>query len=89
MRIAPGSFVSEYIVFATYHNAGLRAFDITDAFAPKQIGAFVPAAPARLVDPRSGGIPVIQTADVYVRADGIAFTTDYNGGLEVVEFTGQ
>ncbi|WP_307777830.1 hypothetical protein [Rhizobium sp. AB2/73] len=85
----PGSFVSEYIVFATYQNAGLRAFDITDAFAPKQIGAFVPAAPARLVDPRPGGIPVIQTADVYVRADGIAFTTDYNGGLDVVEFTGQ
>ncbi|SPL62436.1 LVIVD repeat-containing protein [Ochrobactrum soli] len=84
----PGSFVSEHIVFATYQNAGLRAFDLSDSFAPRQVGAFVPAAPSRLIDPRVGGHPVIQTADVYVRADGIAFTTDYNGGLDVVEFTG-
>jgi hypothetical protein len=50
-----------------YQNAGLRVFDISDAFQPKQIGAFVPGAPDRVIDPRPGGAPVIQTADVYVR----------------------
>jgi hypothetical protein len=84
----PGSFVSDTIIFATYQNAGLRAFDISNPFGPRQIGAFVPGPPDRLVDPRPGGRQVIQTADVYVRSDGIAFTTDYNGGLDIVEFHG-
>jgi hypothetical protein len=83
----PGSFVSDTIISATYQNAGLRAFDISDAFRPKQIGAFVPAAPERVVDPRPGGTAVIQTADVYVRSDGLVFTTDYNGGLDIAQFT--
>lgn len=83
----PGSFVSEQIIFATYQNAGLRAVDISDPYRPQQVAAFVPAPPARVVDPRPGGAAVIQTADVYVREDGLAFTTDYNGGLDIVEFT--
>ncbi|OBF30056.1 hypothetical protein A5724_24775 [Mycobacterium sp. ACS1612] len=84
----PGSFVSDTIIFATYQNAGLRAFNISNPFAPRQIGAFVPGPPDRLIDPRPGGRQVIQTADVYVRSDGIAFTTDYNRGLDIVEFHG-
>jgi len=84
----PGSLVSDTIIFATYQNAGLRAFDITDPFVPRQIAAFVPGPPERLIDPRPGGRRVIQTADVYVRSDGVAFTTDYNGGLDIVEFHG-
>jgi hypothetical protein len=84
----PGSFVSDTIIFATYQNAGLRAFDVSDAFRPKQIGAFVPAAPEKIIDPRQGGIAVTQTTDVYVRSDGLAFTTDYNGGLDIAQFTG-
>jgi hypothetical protein len=84
----PGSLVSDTIIFATYQNAGLRAFDVTDAFSPRQIGAFVPAPPERLIDPRPAGRRVVQTADVYVRSDGVAFTTDYNGGLDIVEFHG-
>jgi len=84
----PGSFVSESVIFATYQNAGLRAFDISDAFRPRQIGAFVPAPPKRLMDPRPGSLRVNQTADVYVRSDGLAFTVDYNGGLDISQFTG-
>jgi hypothetical protein len=85
----PGSFVSDTVIFATYQNAGLRAFDISDPFRPQQIGAFVPRPPDRLMDPRPGGRRVIQTADVYVRDDGIVFTTDYNGGLDIAEFNGK
>jgi hypothetical protein len=85
----PGSFISEDLIFATYQNAGVRAFDITNPFSPRQVAAFVPGAPDRIVDPRPGGKRVIQTADVYVRADGVVFTTDYNGGLDALEFTGE
>ncbi|MFG1932473.1 LVIVD repeat-containing protein [Mycobacterium sp. NPDC048908] len=84
----PGSWVSDTTIFATYQNAGLRAFDISDPFAPRQIGAYVPGPPDRLIDPRPGGRRVIQTADVCVRSDGVAFTTDYNAGLDIVEFHG-
>jgi hypothetical protein len=64
-----------------------RRQNIAYAFHPKQIGAFVPAAPGKVIDPRPGVTAVIQTADVYVRSDGLAFTTDYNGGLDIVQFT--
>src|SRR5258708_18332321 len=48
----PESFQSEEILFATYHNAGLRIFDIRDAFAPKEIRSFLPPPPARSTHPR-------------------------------------
>ena len=41
----PGSFRSEEIIFATYNNAGVRVFDIKDAFAPKEIASWVPPVP--------------------------------------------
>ncbi len=41
----PGSYVSEDLIFATYHNAGLRIFDLRNPFEPKQVGFFVPPPP--------------------------------------------
>ncbi len=84
----PGSFVSSERMFATYQNAGVRVFDIRDRYAPREIGALVPPAPARLVDTRPSRRKVIQSADVYVDAEGIVYSTDYNGGLYVMEFLG-
>src|SRR5262249_11939669 len=48
----PSSFVSSKFIFATYQNAGIRIFDISNAFAPKEIGALVPPQPTRLADTR-------------------------------------
>jgi hypothetical protein len=84
----PGSFVSSELIFATYQNAGVRVFDIRDRYAPREVGALVPPAPARLVDPRPGRQKVIQSADVFVDAAGVIYSTDYNGGLYVMEFRG-
>jgi hypothetical protein len=84
----PGSFVSSNLIFATYQNAGIRAFDISNAFAPKEVGALVPSAPARLMDKRPNRTRVIQSADVFVDADGLVYATDYNGGLSIIEFEG-
>jgi len=84
----PGSFVSSNLIFATYQNAGLRVFNISDAFAPKEVGALVPPAPERLMDKRPNRARVIQSADVFVDAAGLIYATDYNGGLSIVEFDG-
>jgi hypothetical protein len=84
----PGSFVSSSLIFATYQNAGVRVFDIRDKYAPHEVGAFVPPKPNRLVDHRPNRPQVIQSADVFVDAGGLVYSTDYNGGLYVLEFKG-
>lgn len=83
----PGSFVSSTLVFATWQNAGIRAFDISDPFRPNETAAFVPAAPTRMIDRRSRP-KVIQSADVFVDAQGLIYATDYNAGLSIIEYQG-
>ena len=84
----PGSFVSSDLIFATYQNAGVRVFDIRDQYRPKEDGALVPPAPVRLMDRRPNRAQVIQSADVFVDAAGLIYSTDYNGGLYIMEFNG-
>ena len=84
----PGSFVSSQLIFATYQNAGIRVFDISDPFMPKEVGALVPPQPATLADTRPNRARVIQSADVFVDAKGLVYATDYNAGLYVLEFEG-
>jgi hypothetical protein len=84
----PGSFVSSDLIFATYQNAGVRAFDISNAFAPKEAGAWVPPTPARMHDVRPNRPQVIQSADVFVDAEGILYVTDYNAGLYILQYEG-
>ncbi len=84
----PGSFRSEDTIFATYNNAGVRIFDIRDAFAPKEIAYWVPPAPARLIDPRPNVALAAKSADVYVSTEGLMYVTDWNAGLNVLEYLG-
>jgi hypothetical protein len=81
----PGSFVSSQLIFATYQNAGIRVFDISDAFAPKEVAALVPPRPDRVMDKRPNRPQVIQSADVFVNAAGLIYATDYNAGLYIME----
>ena len=46
----PGSFQSETLIFATYHNAGVRVFDISTAHEPKETAFFAPGPPEKIVD---------------------------------------
>jgi hypothetical protein len=84
----PGSFQSEDIVFATYHNAGLRVYDIRNAFEPKQLGYFVPPAPEKIVDQRPNPAKVIQSCDVFVDKEGLMYLTDTNAGLYILQYEG-
>jgi hypothetical protein len=84
----PGAFQSSRIIFATLHNAGVRAYDIANPFAPREIGFFVPPDPERMYDPRPNRPKVIQSADCFVDAQGLMYVTDTNAGLYVLQFEG-
>jgi hypothetical protein len=84
----PGSFQSEELIFATWHNAGVRVFDIRNEFAPREIASWIPPAPAKLIDPRPNVALAAQTCDNYVTPDGIIYVSDWNAGLHVLEYSG-
>jgi hypothetical protein len=84
----PGSFQSEDIIFATFNNAGVRVFDIRDAFAPKEIASWLPPAPAKMIDPRPNVALAAKSADVYVTPEGLMYVSDWNGGLHVLQYEG-
>jgi hypothetical protein len=77
---APTAWHSEEIVLGTFFNGGLRAYDISNPYQPKEIGAFVPPAPAR--SPAGS----IQLNDVFVDERAIVYTVDrFSGGLYILE----
>jgi hypothetical protein len=84
----PDGFVSETILFATYQNAGIRAYDISNKWRPKEIGACVPPPPTRLVDPRPNRPKVLHSADVFADRNGLLYATDFSAGLYIIEFNG-
>ena len=84
----PESFQSDTLVFATYQNAGVRAFDITNPFRPEEVGYFVPPPPAYSMDPRPNIHPVIHSADLFVDTKGLVYFTDYNAGLYIAQWAG-
>jgi hypothetical protein len=84
----PGSFRSETTIFATYNNAGVRVFDIADAYAPKEIASWVPPTPVKLTDPRPNVSLAAKAADVFVTTDGLLYVSDWNAGLHVLEYEG-
>jgi len=84
----PGSMQSEEMVFATWNNAGVRIFDIKDQFAPKEVAYWAPPAPRKMIDPRPKVTLAAKTADIYVMPDGLMYVTDWNAGLNVLQYEG-
>ena len=84
----PGSFRSSTTVFATWQSAGLRVFDISDPFRPFETGHWVPPAPQTWFEPMRGRAKVVHAADVFVSADGLAYLTDYDTGLTILQWRG-
>ena len=84
----PGSFQSSRLIFATYYNAGVRVYDIENAFQPREIAYYVPSNPERMFDPRPNRPRVLQSCDCYVDPNGIMYLTDNNIGLNILEFQG-
>lgn len=76
----PCAWRSETIVLGTFFNGGLRAYDVSNPYQPKEIAYFVPGAPA--LSPKGA----VQINDVYVDDRGIVYAGDrFTGGLYVLE----
>ncbi|HEX2284095.1 MAG TPA: hypothetical protein VHI10_04555 [Mycobacterium sp.] len=76
-------FADDNLMFMTWFNAGLRIYDISDAYLPREIGWYLPDDPTE----RRGLLPkalVTQSEDVLVDARGNIFFSDKNHGLHVV-----
>ena len=84
----PEAFVSEETIVATYHNAGVRIFDIRDQYQPEEIAYWVPPVPSLLVDPRPNVALAAATCDCYVTRDGLIYVSDWNAGMHVLEYLG-
>lgn len=84
----PDGLVSSDTIYSTYQNAGVRVFDISNAYQPKEVAAFVPPEPVTLADKRPNRQKVIQSCDVWVSKDGLVYTNDFNGGLCILEYGG-
>jgi hypothetical protein len=77
---SPYAWHSEDIVIGTFFNGGLRAYDITNPYQPREVAAFVPPAPA--MSPAGA----IQLNDCFVDERKIVYTVDrFSGGLYILE----
>jgi hypothetical protein len=76
----PTSYKSDQIVFGTFFNGGLRAYDISNAYQPKEVATFVPPTP------ENSPVGAVQLNDVYVDERGVIYTVDrFSGGLYTLE----
>jgi hypothetical protein len=74
------SFRSSKTVFATLFNAGLRAYDLSNPFAPQEIAHFIPE------DPANSRVNCAQINDVFVDENQIVYCVDrFSGGLYCLE----
>jgi hypothetical protein len=77
---SPNAWTSDQVIIGTFFSGGLRAYDISNAYLPKEIAAFVPPAPPLS---RTNSI---QLNDVFVDERGIVYTVDrFSGGLYILE----
>jgi hypothetical protein len=78
----PCSFRSENVVFGTFFNGGVRAFDLSNPLQPKEAGYFVPGAPS--LAPKGSA----QINDVWVDENRLVYAVDrFGGGLYTLETT--
>lgn len=84
----PHLFRSDQLAFLTWYGAGLRAYDISDAYCPRETGFFQPQDPVTRRHPHPTNL-VFQGSDIVMDARGYIYMTEMNSGLYVVRYTGE
>jgi hypothetical protein len=90
------SVFHQKLAFATWFNAGVRAIDIRDPFAPQEAGYFIPAITEATekrcikVDGQDRCKTAIQSNNVETDERGYIYVVDRaNTGLHILELTGE
>jgi hypothetical protein len=84
----PGTFQSSEVIFAAYQNAGVRAYDIGNPYRPEEIGRYLTGLPIITANSRPGAVKARHSADIFVAEDGLTYVTDYNAGLNILQYEG-
>ena len=74
-------------VHLTWFNAGLRIYDTTDPYVPREIAWFLPDDPSERRGPLPRTALVTQSEDVLVDTRGVIYLTDKNHGLHLLRAT--
>ena len=88
----PDSFKSDDRIYATTGPGGLRIYDVSDPYRIEEIGYYVPRTPQVYYSPYGAEHSLVgagvDVMDVFVDNHGLIYTSSYNNGLEILEFTG-
>ena len=77
------------LLHLTYFAGGLRTYDISDPYQPREVGYFVPGDPTeRLGRPYLPTNLVPQFEDILIDSRGYIYIGDRNYGLTVLRYTG-
>ena len=78
----PCSWRSDTLVLGAYFNAGVRAYDISNPYQPREVAYFVPGAPK--LSPKGA----VQVNDVFRDDRGFVYAADrFSGGLYILEMS--
>jgi hypothetical protein len=76
----PTALRSESLVYGAYFNAGVRVHDVSNPWAPVEVGYFIPPAP------EGSRFAAAQMNDVYVDENGLIYAIErFTGGLYILE----
>lgn len=79
----PTAMELHYTVVASFFNAGVRIYDISNPFRPEELAFWVPKRPER------SRAPSAQINDVYVDEKGLIYAIErFAGGVYILEYTG-
>ena len=73
--------------YLTYFNAGVRVYDISDPYLPKEIAYYVPPNPEKRLGPLPLGDLIVSSEDILVDRRGYIYITDKNLGLHILRCT--
>jgi hypothetical protein len=80
----PHLLQDDRLVHLTWFNAGLRIYDTSDPYLPREVAWFLPDDPTERRGPLPRTALVTQSEDVLVDVRGVIYLTDKNHGLHLL-----